>query len=304
MHKRETAIERISAGEFDVLVIGGGINGAVATMALAAHGASVAMVDRHDFGSGTSQESSNMVWGGFKYLEHYEIGLVFGLCRSRNKLADAYPSRIAETRFLAALDRSSKHPPWFAALGATAYWGLGSFHTQAPRHRSRKAIAALEPAIDTSNVRGGIEYSDYLLLENDSRFVSELAFDAAEHGAAIANYVGVTSAERVAGRWEVELVDGLTGTTFSATARAIVNAAGARVGEINAMTDTPTRHHLVLSKGIHLVVPSITDSGRVLAFYDDEARLFYVIPMGHRSVIGTTDTRVDDPACVGDPGGP
>ena len=62
------------------------------------------------------------------------------------------------------------------------------------------------------------------------------------------------------------------------------------------MTDAPTRHHLVLSKGIHLVVPSITDSGRVLAFYDDEARLFYVIPMGHRSVIGTTYTRVDDPA--------
>ena len=68
-----------------------------------------------------------------------------------------------------------------------------------------------------TNVRGGIEYSDYLLLDNDCRFVSELAFDAAEHGAAIANYVEVTGAERVAGRWLVELRDGLTGTTFTET---------------------------------------------------------------------------------------
>src|SRR5690554_545098 len=114
VNKRETAIERMSGAELDVLVIGGGFNGAVSAMGLAAHGASVAMVDRADFGSGTSQESSNMVWGGFKYLEGYEIPLVIGLCRSRNRLAAAYPSRISETRFLAALDSSSPHPPWFA----------------------------------------------------------------------------------------------------------------------------------------------------------------------------------------------
>ena len=155
VHKRETAIERISAGEFDVLVIGGGINGAVATMALAAHGASVAMVDRNDFGSGTSQSSSNMVWGGSSTSSTTRSGSCSDLPlaeQARRRLS----SRIAETRFLAALDRSSRHHPWFGALGAIAYWGLGSFHTQAPRHRSRKAIAALEPAIDISDVRGGL----------------------------------------------------------------------------------------------------------------------------------------------------
>ena len=73
-----------------------------------------------------------MVWGGFKYLEHYEIGLVFGLCRSRNKLADAYPSRIAETRFLAALDRSSRHHPWFAALGRHRLLGTRDRSTPGP----------------------------------------------------------------------------------------------------------------------------------------------------------------------------
>lgn len=295
MNKRETAIERISGGELDVLVIGGGFNGAVSAMGLAAHGAAVAMVDRADFGSGTSQESSNMVWGGFKYLEGYEIPLVIGLCRSRNRLATAYPTRISETRFFAALDESSPHAPWFATLGAAAYWALGAFHTRAPRHRSSRRIAALEPAIDVTNVRGGIEYSDYLLLDNDARFVSEMALDAAEHGAAIANYVEVTATERVGGRWAVAMRDGRSGESFEASAKVLVNAAGPRVGALNDLTDAPTRRRLVLSKGVHLIVPQITDSGRVLAFYDDEKRLFYVLPMGHRSVIGTTDTHVEDP---------
>ncbi|MBK5223213.1 MAG: FAD-dependent oxidoreductase [Acidimicrobiia bacterium] len=295
MNKRETAIERISGADLDVLVIGGGFNGAVSAMGLAAHGASVAMVDRADFGSGTSQESSNMVWGGFKYLEGYEVPLVVGLCRSRNRLAAAYPSRISEVRFLAALDASSPHPPWFAMLGATAYWGMGAFRTRPPSHRRRSKIAALEPAIDTAGVRGGIEYSDFLLLDNDARFVSEMALDAAGHGAAIANYVEVTAAERTAGHWAVQLRDTTTGACIETSARVLVNAAGPRVGEVSDMTDAPTERRLVLSKGIHLVVPQITDSGRVLAFYDDERRLFYVLPMGHRSVIGTTDTRVDDP---------
>lgn len=296
VNKRETAIERISGAELDVLVVGGGFNGAVSAMGLAAHGASVAMVDRADFGSGTSQESSNMVWGGFKYLEGYEVRLVIGLCRSRNRLASAYPSRIAEARFFAALERSSPHPPWFAALGAAAYWALGGFHTAAPRHHRRRRIAALEPAIDVREVRGGIEYSDYLLLDNDARFVSEMALDAAEHGAAIANYLEVVAAERVAGRWSVELRDTTTGARIETSARVLVNAAGPRVPHLGEAVESPPHRRIVLSKGIHLVVPQITGSGRVLAFYDDERRLFYVLPMGHRSVVGTTDTRVDDPA--------
>lgn len=295
MDKREIAIERIAGGHLDVLVIGGGFNGAVSAMALAAHGAGVAMVDRADFGSGTSQESSNMVWGGFKYLEGYEVGLVVGLCRSRNRLAAAYPTRIAEARFLAALDSSSPHAPWFAALGATAYWALGGFRTRPPRHRRRTTIAALEPAIETSDVRGGIEYSDCLLVDNDARFVAQMAFDAAEQGAAIANYVEVTAADLVAGRWAVQLRDVRTGACFETSARVLVNAAGPRVADLSTMTESATEGRLVLSKGIHLVVPQISDSGRVLAFYDDERRLFYVLPMGHRSVIGTTDTHVDDP---------
>ncbi|MEJ7801035.1 MAG: FAD-dependent oxidoreductase, partial [Ilumatobacter sp.] len=169
MSLRATNVDRMDGALFDVLVVGAGVNGAVSAAALAGRGASVALIDRGDFGHFTSQESSNLVWGGFKYLEHYELPLVFGLCRSRNRLMKAYPDNIKEIGFLAALDRSAPYPPWFAALGATAYWAIGLFGTKRPKLFSAEEIEREEPVIDTSNVRGGIEYRDAYLIDNDSR---------------------------------------------------------------------------------------------------------------------------------------
>jgi glycerol-3-phosphate dehydrogenase len=293
--RRAEAIDTIDDGIFDVLVVGGGINGAVSALALAANGLRVALVERHDFGSGTSQESSCMVWGGFKYLESRDLKLVAGLCDSRNRLASAYPTRLAETRFMAALDHGAPFPPWFAALGAVAYWGLGRLATQPPRHRSTATIERLEPSVDTSLVRGGIEYSDYLLVDNDARFVSELAIGSTRYGATIANRVEVLDAEQGVDGWRIAMRDRVAGRDLEATARMVVNAGGPDVPVVGDLLGSSTEHRLVFSKGIHLVVPRITDSGRILAFFDDNERLFYVLPMGERSVIGTTDTQVDDP---------
>ena len=138
MASRRTHIDTLRNGFFDVLVVGGGINGAVTSAALAGRGASVALIDRGDFGNFTSQESSNLVWGGFKYLENYELLLVFKLCRSRNRLMKAYPDNIKEISFLASLDRTSPYPPWFAALGALGYWIIGQFGTRYPRLLSKE----------------------------------------------------------------------------------------------------------------------------------------------------------------------
>ncbi len=297
MTLRDANLRRISDGLFDVLVVGAGINGAVSAAALAGRGASVALIDRGDFGSFTSQESSNLVWGGFKYLENYELPLVFGLCRSRNRLMKAYPDNVKEISFLAALDKSAPFRPWFAALGATAYWAIGLFGTKPPRLYDPERIALEEPAINTSTLRGGIQYQDAYLVDNDSRFVFSFVRSAIEAGAAAANYVELVSAERVEDRWIAHLRDGDSGAVLVTSARAIVNAAGPFVDRLNADWGLETEHRIVYSKGIHLVVPRLTTTrhDRVLAFFDDTQRLFYVIPMGRRSVIGTTDTRVDDP---------
>jgi glycerol-3-phosphate dehydrogenase len=118
-----------------------------------------------------------------------------------------------------------------------------------------------------------------------------------EAGATVANYVEVTGARRAHGRWEARLRDRETGELLDCTARTLVNAAGPFVDALNETLEVRTDHRIVYSKGVHLVVPRLTttEHERVLAFFDDTKRLFYVIPMGMRSVIGTTDTRTGDP---------
>ena len=302
MALRATHLDRIRNGSFDTLVIGGGINGAVSAASLAGRGASVALIDRGDFAGFTSQTSSNLVWGGFKYLENYELGLVWKLCRSRNRLMRAYPDNIREIGFLAALDRTAPFRPWFAGLGALGYWIIGQFGTKRPRLLSREQIEKLEPVINTSDVEGGIEYRDGILVDNDSRFVFSFVRSAIEAGAAAANYVELVHAEWGVDRWHARLRDVDSGEEFTTTATTIVNAAGPFVDEMNQTWGLTTEHRIVYSKGVHLVVPRLTTEQhhRVLAFFDDTQRLFYVIPMGRRSVIGTTDTRVDDPVTTAD----
>ncbi|MGB2968842.1 MAG: FAD-dependent oxidoreductase, partial [Candidatus Nanopelagicales bacterium] len=132
MGLRDSNIAKIRNGSFDVLIVGGGVNGAVSAAALASRGASVAVIDRGDFAGFTSMESSNLVWGGFKYMENYELPLVRHLCVSRNRLIRAYPANLKEIRFLAPLDNHSPYKPWFAGLGSAAYWAIGNFFTKPP----------------------------------------------------------------------------------------------------------------------------------------------------------------------------
>ncbi len=293
MSVRSENLQKLDGGRFDVLIVGGGINGAVSAAALTDRGLSVAVIDRGDFAGFTSQESSNLVWGGFKYLENYELPLVWKLCTSRNNLMRQYPTQISELGFLATLDKSSPFPPWLAALGSFAYWGIGRFFTKRPSYFRSKTIESIEPVVDTSNSRGGIEYMDAYLKDNDARFVWGFIRSALDGGAVGVNYASLAGSNRTANGWEITILDELTDRKFDMTAKSIVNAAGPFVDGLNEKWDLRTDHRIVYSKGIHLVVPRITDSERVLAFFDDTQRLFYVIPMAHRSVIGTTDTRTE-----------
>ncbi len=293
MSVRSQNLQKLDGGTFDVLIVGGGINGAVSAAALTDRGLKVAVIDRGDFAGFTSQESSNLVWGGFKYLENYELPLVWKLCTSRNHLMRQYPTRISEIGFLATLDKSSPFPPWLAALGSVGYWGIGRFFTKRPSYFRPKAIEKTEPVVNTTTARGGIEYMDAYLKDNDARFVWGFIRSALDGGAVAANYAALNGSNRTADGWEATIVDELTNETMDLTARSIVNAAGPFVDGLNEKWDLKTDHRIVYSKGIHLIVPRITDSERVLAFFDDTKRLFYVIPMAHRSVIGTTDTRTE-----------
>ena len=143
MKLRDTNIKRLSKEAFDVAIIGGGINGAVAASALASKGVKVALIDQGDFAGETSSNSSNLAWGGIKYLENHEYMLVNKLCKSRNHLMKSYPSTVREIRFLTTLQKGFRHSPFFVYLGTVVYWLFGRFFTQSPEYLNNTEIKSL-----------------------------------------------------------------------------------------------------------------------------------------------------------------
>jgi alpha-glycerophosphate oxidase/glycerol-3-phosphate dehydrogenase len=296
MGLRRTFIEQQKERIFDTLVIGGGINGAVSAAALSGKGASVALIDRGDFAGETSSHSSNLAWGGIKYLESHEYGLVWKLCRSRNELMDSYPSTVEEIRFVTSIQRGFRFPVWFVYLGALAYWVFGRFKTQAPRYLTPAAVKRRDSSVDITSVVGGVEYSDCYLHDNDARFVWNFVRTAIDYGCAATNYVAMRSAEFREGLWHVAVDDVVAGTRYLIRAKSLVNAAGPAVDDINKGIGIKTPHSHLFSKGVHLIVDRIGSVDAIKAFFASDGRLFFVIPMGPKTCIGTTDTQVDDPA--------
>jgi glycerol-3-phosphate dehydrogenase len=295
---RRGNVERLSREGFDVLVLGGGINGAVSAAALSARGARVALVERNDFASSTSQESSNLIWGGIKYLESYEIGLVRKLCRARNRLLRSYPSSVREIRFYTVHPRGFRHGLWKLTLGTWLYWGLGGCYTRSPRLLTRRRMAREEPLLALDGLDGGIEYSDAFLPETDARFVWGFVRSAIGAGCAAANYVEALGSTRQEGGWRTRARDRVSGRELTIHSRLLLNACGPHADEVNARDGIATAHHHVLSKGIHLIVDRLDGQERVLTFFAEDGRLFFAIPMGPKTCIGTTDTPVQDPEVV------
>ncbi len=296
MTLRESNIAKLREGVvYDALIIGGGINGAVSAAALSGKGAQVALIDKRDFAGFTSQQSSNLAWGGIKYLENGDYLLVRKLCLSRNELIRSYPSRVKEIRFFATIDRGFRFSPFFLWLGTWAYWLFGNGFTQIPRFLTKARIRSEEPVIKTDKAAGGFEYSDAYLHDNDSRFVFQFVRSAMDRGCIAANYVESLGARRDDHLWITRARDTRTGETFEIRSKVLINAAGPFVDDHNQLTGEQTEHQHLFSKGIHLIVPRITPHQRILTFFADDGRLFFVIPMGVRTCIGTTDNRVDTP---------
>jgi len=263
----------------------------VAAAALSAAGQRVLLVDKGDFAHFTSQESSSLVWGGIKYLQTYEFLLVFKLCLARNRLMRAYPNQIRQIGFLASLGENAPFGRVLGTFGTLFYWAIGLFGTKAPASYSAKVAKQLEPNLITG--RKAVKYYDAELPDNDSRFVFDFIRHAQRLGADVRNYTELVGADFDCS-WELELQT--AGKTSRVRASSVVNATGPYAKQVSQLLDAPTDAGLVFSKGIHLVLNrNITSDYRVLALWDEQERLFYVLPMGDRSMIGTTDTRVDSP---------
>ncbi len=290
MKLRENNIQRLKDEIFDVLIVGGGINGAVAAASLSGQGVRVALIDRGDFASFTSQASANLIWGGMKYMEGFEYGLVRKLCNSRNHLMRSYPSTVKEMRFLTVMEKGFRFPPALMVFGAYLYWFIGSFFTRRPEYVSRAGVARQESRVNVDLSSGGFESSEAYLHDNDARFVFQFVRRSLDNGAAAANYIEATGSRSEKDLCVTKVREQKSGKTWNIRSRTFINAAGPFADEFNRRCGIQTRARHIFSKGIHLIVDRITDTDKGLVFFASDGRPFYVVPMGPRSCIGTTDT--------------
>lgn len=292
---RQSNLAKLQEQTFDVLILGGGINGAVAAASLAGRGVRVALIDKGDFASGVSSNSSNLAWGGIKYLESHEYLLVNKLCKSRNHLMRSYPSTVKEVRFFTTIQRGFRFWPSFVFLGTIVYWIMGRFKTKPPRYVSARGLENAEPVINTSDAAGGFEYSDCYLYDNDARFVFNFIRKSLNYGCIALNYVESTGAVREGNTWVTSARDNIRDNSLTIRSSVVINACGPYVDMQNRLRGEETQYHHLFSKGVHLIVDQITDNKRVLTFFASDGRLFFLIPMGPKTCIGTTDTQVDSP---------
>jgi glycerol-3-phosphate dehydrogenase len=267
--------------DYDILVIGGGVNGAGIARDAAGRGHRVLLVERGDLAQATSSASSKLVHGGLRYLEHYEFRLVREALAEREVLLRLAPHIIWPLRFVLP-HRPEMRPRWMIRLGLFLYDHLARRVTLPGAEGFRAAAhpygAPLAPAITH-----GFAYSDAWV--EDSRLVVLNARDAAARGAVVRTRVGFTEATRHAGHWEVALSDGTR-----ATARGIVNAAGPWVAQALAGTHARAEGAVRLIRGSHIVVPALYEGAQAYILQNDDRRVVFVVPYeGRFSLIGTTD---------------
>jgi len=273
--------------DYDIAIIGGGINGCGIARDAAGRGFRVLLCERGDLASGTSSASTKLIHGGLRYLEHYEFRLVREALMEREVLWGIAPHIVWPLRFVLPHHRKLR-PAWLLRLGLFLYDHLGGRKrlpaTRTLRLNRDPAGAVLKPAF----VRG-FEYSDCWV--EDSRLVVLNARDAAERGATIATRTACVSAERADGVWLVRLRDEASGETRTVRAGALVNAAGPWVADVaGAVIRADTTAKVRLVQGSHIVVQRLYDHESCYIFQNADGRIFFLIPYERDfTLIGTTD---------------
>jgi len=275
------------AGEVDLLVVGGGINGVGIARDAAGRGLKVCLVEQDDLASHTSSWSSKLIHGGLRYLEHYEFRLVRESLMEREVLLAAAPHLVRPLRFV--LPHSpQQRPVWMIRLGLLLYDNLGG-RKKLPGSGRVRLDGTAEGAPLQPWVKAAFTYSDCWV--DDSRLVVLNAIDARERGAEVLTRTRCTKARRDATGWTVELLDRGTGVRIERRTRALVNAAGPWVSRF--LTDALGFNALArvrLVKGSHIVVPKLYEGDHPYILQHDDGRIVFVIPYERRfSLIGTTD---------------
>lgn len=274
---------------YDLVVIGGGILGTGVARAAALRGLKVALFEKEDFGSGTSSRSTRIIHGGLRYLEKLDFGLVYEALHERRRLLENAPHLVKALPFLFPNYRHKGHP--FAMLWAgISLYDVMNLRRGMPHHTILLEAEArrLEPSLRPEGLRGGFLYYD-AQCEYPERICVENVIDAAAHGARIENHASVVGLIRSGERVEGVKIQREDGTTDEVRAEITMNAAGPWLDEIERLVNPRAEPKLRRTKGIHLVVPRFNQHALIMETEDAE-RIFFAIPWGDYTLLGTTDT--------------
>lgn len=279
--------------DLDLLVVGGGATGASVLLDAAARGLRVALLERSDFGKGTSSRSTKLVHGGVRYLAQGNIGLVREALHERTLLQQNAPHVVHELSFLVPC--SGWWERWWYGLGFWVYgWLAGKNAYRATTSLSAEECLRRIPTLRANRARGGVLYSDGQF--DDCRLLVEFLRTAVDHGGLAVNYAAVEGLikdpdGRVRGvRWR----DRETGEEHSVRARCVVNATGPFCDHVRSMDRSSAEPLVAASQGVHLVLPAsfLQGATALIVPKTSDGRVLFLIPWLGHVVVGTTDTPI------------
>jgi len=283
----------------DILIVGGGINGAGIARDAVGRGLAVTLVEQSDPGGATSWASSKLLHGGLRYLEHYAFSLVGEALKERSVLLRT-ARHLAHPLTFVLPHTPELRPAWMLRLGLAFYDWLAA--GDLPRAASVDLANSLLGEALRAGIKKGFTYADVQV--DDARLVITNLIDAREQGAHILDRHRFLGARRDGAVWRASISNLGNGETFEIASRSIVNAAGPWVAEVLAsMPELPRPARVQLVRGSHIVVPRLYCGQHAFTLQNDDGRIVFLLPFcDDFTLIGTTDTRVAEPAVAAEVG--
>lgn len=291
--RRARIWEAVDDTIFDVLVVGGGINGAAAYSALRRRGYRVVLAEGADFASGTTQASAMWIWGGLIYLSTLDLATVVRLCRSRDRALAERPDwiRPAPNRYVAT--REDRRGPATMRLALWLYWALAGFR---PRPPSSASAFPERGMLRDERILTSLRYEEAKVRPSDARFVLDAVLAASSPGSPALNYCRATGGGYDAATrcWRIEATDRVTGREGVVRARWIVNACGCWASELNRRFGIESAWKHVFGKGVFINLPRDPRHRTPLTFENRLGDAYSLIPWGPVALWGPTETIAAD----------
>jgi glycerol-3-phosphate dehydrogenase len=293
--QRDSALAALASEEFDVLVIGGGVNGVGVALDAVTRGLKVALVESQDLAAGTSSRSSKLIHGGLRYLEQYNFKLVREALHERELMVSTQcPHLVKPVSFLYPLTEKVKERTYVGA-GLALYDALRGFKRALPSHRhlTGKTIATISPSLRQDIINGAIRYFDAQV--DDARHTMMIARTAVRHGAVIATQVRVDdlihSGKKIVGATATDLI---TNRKIAISAKTTIMCAGVWSDELHQKFGLTPGYSVAMSKGVHIVVPKDAIRSKDGIILKTPVSVLFLIPWGDKWIVGTTDTPYEE----------